>query len=170
VIRFGICGPRAQLPRSLLLERQVRLDLRRILVLDDDPRVSKALRLVLEHEGFEVTTAADGRTGLGLLEKSEFDLAIIDIFMPGADGLETIRTLRQRLPSLPIIVMSGLQYGGSLLNHNLTVPDFLKVALQFGASFALHKPFQPDELLRAISACAGLVEHDASERRDRQAS
>jgi two-component system response regulator (stage 0 sporulation protein F) len=127
--------------------------MRRILVVDDDLHVSKALRLVLENEGFAVTTAPDGQIGLSLLDTAEFDLAVIDVFMPGADGLETIRELRKRLPDLPIIVMSGLQYGGALLNHNLAVPDFLKVALQFGASFALQKPFKPDELLRVIRSC-----------------
>jgi DNA-binding response OmpR family regulator len=139
--------------------------MRRILVVDDDPRVSRALALVLESEGFEVTTAADGEIGLGLLETSAFDLAIIDVFMPGADGLETIRELRKRLPELPIIVMSGLQIGGALVNHNLAVPDFLKVALQFGASFALHKPFKPNELLQAIRGCLSDAESGAPPER-----
>jgi two-component system, response regulator, stage 0 sporulation protein F len=134
---------------------------RRILVLDDDPRVSAAMRLVLESEGFEVTTAADGREGLDLLRSSTFDLVIVDIFMPGADGLETIRELRRSWSDLPIIVMSGLQYGGKLLQHNLSVPDFLNVALQFGATFALHKPFKPAELLSVIRACATRMTADS---------
>lgn len=151
--------------------------MRRILILDDDPRVRKALSLVLENEGFDVSLAADGRAGLDLLEQSEFDLVIVDIFMPGADGLETVRSLRRRLPRLPIIVMSGLRYGGSSQYHDLTVPDFLKMALQFGASFALYKPFKPDDLLRAIHACGWSMGPDSPDRRsgeseqpDRQAS
>jgi DNA-binding response OmpR family regulator len=127
--------------------------MRRILIIDDDARVVRALSLVLENEGFEVKTAADGQAGLNLLDADEFDLAIVDIFMPGADGLETIRALRQHRQTLPVIVMSGLQFSSSILHHDLTVPDFLKVALQFGATVALQKPFKPDELLRAVGAC-----------------
>ena len=125
----------------------------RILVLDDDLRVSRALTLVLECEGYDVTTAGDGQAGLDLLGRAEFDLLIVDIFMPGADGLETIREVRRRLPALPIVVISGLQYAGTGLNHNLAVPDFLKVAVQFGATHSLQKPFKSDELLRAIKSC-----------------
>jgi DNA-binding response OmpR family regulator len=127
--------------------------MRRILIIDDDARVVRALSLVLENEGFQVQTAADGQAGLNLLDTDEFDLAIVDIFMPGADGLETIRALRQHRQTLPVIVMSGLQFSSSILHRDLTVPDFLKVALQFGATVALQKPFKPDELLRAVGAC-----------------
>jgi CheY-like chemotaxis protein len=76
-----------------------------ILIVDDDPAVQITIRLILERAGHHVTAAGDGHTGLALFEASRFDLLFLDIFMPGMDGLETMRHIRVLQPALPIIVI-----------------------------------------------------------------
>ena len=67
-----------------------RLMARRILVVDDDPGIRDALRMILEYEGYEVSMAADGRAGLAEVESSAPDAVLLDIKMPGMDGFETL--------------------------------------------------------------------------------
>jgi CheY-like chemotaxis protein len=81
--------------------------LARILVVDDDAAVQVTVRLLLERAGHSVVTADNGRKGLALCQTSDFDLVFLDIFMPGMDGFETMRMVRQHRPLLPIIVISG---------------------------------------------------------------
>lgn len=127
--------------------------MRRILIIDDDAEIRTALKLVLELEGFEVALASNGETGLAAVDVQQFDLVIADIFMPGMDGLETVRAFRRRQSTVPIIVMSGLTFQRLPRLGALPSPDFLTTALEFGATYALRKPFQPDELMRAIRIC-----------------
>src|ERR1700754_2817487 len=81
--------------------------LARILVVDDDVAVQSTVRLLLERAGHSVVTAGDGRKGLSLCETGGFGLLFLDIFMPGMDGFETMRMVRQQHPLMPIIVISG---------------------------------------------------------------
>lgn len=127
--------------------------MRRILIIDDDAEIRSALKLVLELEGFAVALAANGEAGLAAVDAQHVDLVIADIFMPGMDGLETVRAFRKRQSTIPIIAMSGLTFQRMPRLGRLPSPDFLTTAIEFGATCALHKPFKPDELMRAISAC-----------------
>jgi CheY-like chemotaxis protein len=123
-----------------------------ILVIDDDTSVRIAIRMLLEHEGYSVTLAEDGRSGLEAIETTApLDLVLIDIFMPGMDGLETIKSLHARVPDLPIVAMSGFMFRGS----SAPAPDFLTMATQLGATRSLHKPFRPRELMQAVADCLG---------------
>ena len=81
--------------------------LARILVVDDDAAVQLTIRLLLERAGHSVVTASDGRKGLALCQTGNFDLLFLDIFMPGMDGFETMRMVRQQRSQIPIIVISG---------------------------------------------------------------
>lgn len=123
--------------------------MQRILLIDDDDAVRAAISLILDQEGYEVIAAEDGHAGLRLVTETSFDLAIVDMFMPGLDGIETIAALRAILPSLPIIATSGAvarsQGGGS--------SNVLAVATERGAAMVVHKPFRPRELLQAVVAC-----------------
>jgi DNA-binding response OmpR family regulator len=123
--------------------------MQRILVIDDDTSVRVAIKTLLEHEGFEVVAAEDGRAGLEALESTPFDLVVVDIFMPGMDGLETITALHRRVPGVPIIAMSGFMFRDS----SAPAPDFLSMAAKLGAASSLHKPFRPRELIAAVRAC-----------------
>jgi CheY-like chemotaxis protein len=121
----------------------------RILVVDDDPLVSEAIRLWLERQGLEVVVADDGITGLSALDNSTFDLMIIDIFMPHMRGFESIRVFHQSAPTVPLIAISGYAFA----QHNSPAPDFLRMALELGALRCLRKPFTSTALLRAIDEC-----------------
>jgi CheY-like chemotaxis protein len=120
-----------------------------ILVVDDDPAVRMTIQLLLERSGHVVVAASDGRKGLAAFEAGDFDLLFLDIFMPGMDGLETMRLLLQQRPGLPIIVISGRP----IVSDEMGEPDFLDMALRLGAVRTLPKPFRPAELQAAVSSC-----------------
>ncbi|MGL3105412.1 response regulator [Bradyrhizobium sp. BR 1432] len=122
-----------------------------ILIVDDDPAVQITIRLLLERAGHHVTVAGDGYEGLALFEASPFDLLFLDIFMPGMDGLETMRHIRALAPTVPIIVISGR----SAAPDPYAEPDFLKMATKLGAVASLQKPFRPGALLAAVDGCLG---------------
>jgi CheY-like chemotaxis protein len=124
-------------------------DVANILIVDDDPAVQLTIRLLLERAGHHVTVAGDGRKGLALFEGSQFDLLFLDIFMPGMDGLETMRHVRALQPTMPIIVISGR----SITPDAYAEPDFLKMATKLGAVASLQKPFRADALLAAVNGC-----------------
>src|SRR5437667_4246832 len=75
----------------------------RILVVDDDTSVRMAIQTLLEHESYEVVTADSGHGGNEAIKNATFDVVIVDIFMPGMDGLETIRAFHRDAPTVPII-------------------------------------------------------------------
>jgi CheY-like chemotaxis protein len=120
--------------------------LAKILVVDDDVAVQTTIRLILERAGHNVIVASDGRKGLAIFETGEFDLLFLDIFMPGMDGIETMRLVHQQQPLIPIIVISGnpLTSGSG--------PDFLTMATKLGAVRSLQKPFKPAALLAAVTS------------------
>jgi len=114
-----------------------------ILVVDDEKLVRDLLRRLLELAGHQVCEAADGEEALVRLEAQPFDLMILDLFMPGQDGLETLMALRRQNKHLAVIAISG---GGS------SQCDLLRVAEKFGAARVLSKPFGRDELLQTVRA------------------
>ncbi len=77
----------------------------RILVIDDEPDIRRLLRLALEEAGYEVWEAQEGEDGLAIARQKECDLAIVDLFMPGKEGLETILALRRDMPQIKLIAM-----------------------------------------------------------------
>jgi CheY-like chemotaxis protein len=125
----------------------------RILVVDDDPAITRAIRRWLESRGCEITTADGGATGLCALHAAAFDVMIIDIFMPHMRGLESIRVFHQHAPSVPLIAISGYVFA----ELRTPAPDFLKMALDLGATRCLRKPFGPAVLLAAVDLCLAEV-------------
>jgi CheY-like chemotaxis protein len=122
-----------------------------VLVVDDDPAVRTTVKLVLERSGHRVSVAADGRAGLTVLAAGGIDLLVVDLFMPGMDGMETLREARQRYADLPVIVMSGTSLGGP----GQQAPDFLAMAVKLGAVRSVQKPFKPRDIVEAVQASLG---------------
>src|SRR5262245_49561740 len=115
----------------------------KVLIIDDDAAVRDALRAVVETAGHVVALAKDGRDGLERMDAFVADLVITDILMPVKEGIETIKELRKKWPTLPLIAVSG---GGMRGNLN-----FLEFAQTFGADRVLAKPVEPEVLLKTIA-------------------
>jgi CheY-like chemotaxis protein len=118
-----------------------------ILVIDDDRAVLSTIKLLLERAAHAVEAVDNSQAGLRLLEIQRFDLLIVDIFMPGMDGFETMGLVHQSRPEMPVIVISGQQFRSASEQG----PDFLYMATKLGAVSSLQKPFRPHELLAAVA-------------------
>lgn len=120
----------------------------RILVVDDDVLIREILRKVLQNRGYKIVIAESGHDGVSAIEAFSFDLVLVDIFMPGMDGFETIRTLRASAPEVPVVAMSGYVFGDPAADG-----DYFLKALGLGVAHCLHKPFRNEELVAVIEAC-----------------
>ena len=118
--------------------------MRKILVVDDEKPCLSLLQWHLQRNGYEVLTAMNGDEALKVLEKHSVDLVITDIIMPGKDGLETIRDIRKRWPTLKVIAISG----GGMCGTGL----YTTLSLKLGAALVMNKPFTSEELLQAVTA------------------
>lgn len=119
----------------------------KILVIDDDPLVREATGIMLRTRGHEVTLAKDGKDGIENARSGQFDLVIVDLFMPGLNGLKVIETIRRSSPRLPMIAASGFLFDGECP----PMPNFEAMAQEAGAISALYKPFRPETLLQAVA-------------------
>ena len=111
-----------------------------LLVVDDDPRITSMLRRALSAEGYAVRTANDGGEGLTRVREREPDLVVLDLLMPGVDGLEVCRRLRE-LSDVPILILTAKD----------ETEDRVR-GLDSGADDYLVKPFALDELLARVRA------------------
>jgi two-component system alkaline phosphatase synthesis response regulator PhoP len=111
-----------------------------ILVVDDEPKIVKQARDYLERGGFRVVTAADGKTALTVARHERPDLIVLDLNLPGMDGLDVCRTLR-RESEVPIIMLTA----------RVEETDRL-IGLELGADDYITKPFSPRELVARVRA------------------
>lgn len=125
----------------------------RVLVIEDDHSVSMAIQNMLAHRGCVTVLASDAHQGAQALELSKFDLMMIDIFIPGTDGLKTIKEFHERMPTVPIVAMTGFRFSNSMS----PTLDFLGMAAQLGATCCLRKPFSPQQLMAAINSSLNLA-------------
>ncbi len=114
----------------------------RILVIDDQEPIRRIVRRALEQQGHEVFDASDGEIGMDILETQSFEVVITDIFMPGQDGIVTLRQIRKRFPAVKVIVISGGDSSGML--------DLRKDAELLGAVSSLQKPFNAREVIDKV--------------------
>jgi len=123
-----------------------------ILVIDDEPFVREALERVLKSRAVSVVGAADAAAGLALLDQSAVDLVIIDVVLPGMDGVAAIKQIRRDHPNIRIIAISG----GGNFGLNAYQPDaistsaYLAACKAAGADGTLAKPFETAELRTLI--------------------
>lgn len=115
---------------------------RNILVIEDDSAVRELIKETLARAGYEVASAGDGVQGMDLFHEKNPDLVITDIVMPQKEGLQTILEMKQAVPGIKVIAMSG---GGRHGNN-----DYLKLARKFGAERTVTKPFLRDEMLAVV--------------------
>ncbi len=113
-----------------------------VLVIDDEPGIRALVRTILEEAGHSVLEAEDGKAGLWIFREARPDVAIVDLFMPEKEGIETIGAMRAANPEVKIVAISG---GG-----RFGVTELLEGVTALGATTALQKPFRPDSLLSAV--------------------
>ena len=113
---------------------------KRILIVDDEPNVRLNFRMTLETDGYEVSEAASAEQALELLVEHPFALAILDMRMPGMDGLELLAKLRESGISVPVMIVTA--YGD--------VPHAVK-AMKVGAIDFLQKPIRPVDFRKAVT-------------------
>jgi DNA-binding response OmpR family regulator len=107
----------------------------KILVIEDNPMVSKSLEFKLSRDGYEVIIAEDGRVAKEILEKHNFDLILTDLMLPFITGIQLIEHVKAVYPETPIIVLSTSKQEDIIMDaFNLGVEDFIT------------KPFSPNEL------------------------
>ncbi|HEX6302106.1 MAG TPA: response regulator transcription factor [Acidimicrobiia bacterium] len=131
------------------------MDKQRILVVDDEPELRNMLRRYLEAEGFDVAVAADGETALSRIRNAPPDLMVLDVGLPGADGLAVLRETRS-LSEVPVIMLTARAEEVDRV-----------VGLTIGADDYIAKPFSPRELVARVRAVLrrgvrGRVETDES--------
>lgn len=112
----------------------------RVLIVEDDPTVAEVVTRYLEREGFAVESVADGRDALARADEQLPDLVVLDIMLPGLDGLEVCRRLRSRAP-IPVVMLTAR--GGE---------EDRVLGLELGADDYVSKPFSPRELTARVKA------------------
>lgn len=107
----------------------------KILIVEDEHSMNEVLRILLESEGFEVTSAFDGAEGIDYLKKEIYDLVITDLRMPEVDGFQVLKTAKELFPDTVVIMITA--YGTN---------ERVIEAMKAGAYDFIHKPFQVDEI------------------------
>src|SRR5713226_5446510 len=111
----------------------------RVLVVDDEPIIADNLRVTLELEGYEVGTAGSTVSAMLRLEEREFSLALVDLVLPDGDGLQLLRLVKSKDPSLEVIIMTG---------HS-SIAKAVEATKQ-GAFYFVAKPFDSEEMLTLV--------------------
>ena len=125
-----------------------------ILVIDDEPSLRQSFTRILQREGYEVTTAANGQEGIDLVSRHPFDLVYLDIRMPDMNGLDVLKTIHGKLPELPVILFTAQPDLNSALD-----------ALRYGAKDYLLKPLKPQVLIEHTET---VLLNQQKERRKRE--
>lgn len=112
-----------------------------ILIVDDDVNLLDTLSDILEDKGFDVVTASDGPTAIEEVKKRHFDLALIDVLMPGMNGVETLRKIKAVDPEITVMIITG----------HTAIEGLVSEALLAGADGVLYKPLDIDSIVEMIS-------------------
>src|SRR6185369_5390244 len=115
----------------------------RVLIVDDEPSVGDALRLVLESNGYEVVLVTNGLDGIDQVRRRRFGFSVVDLFLTDISGFQVITGIREHQPEIPIVLITA--HGSE---------QVFAEAKKLGAVGALAKPFPPAEILKLIDAHA----------------
>ncbi|MCW5906799.1 MAG: response regulator transcription factor [Chitinophagales bacterium] len=124
--------------------------MKKILLIEDEAHVVSFIKKGLSEEGFEVSVAFDGNTGFKMATENQFDLLIVDIMLPGKNGLEICRELRKTNPQIPVLILSALGTSENIV-----------LGLETGADDYLVKPFKFIELVARIRTLLRRAENTA---------
>jgi len=125
--------------------------MRTVMVVDDEPKIVQLARDYLEHAGFSVVVAHDGRAALAAARREKPDLVVLDLGLPELDGLDVARTLRAE-SNVPIVMLTGRSEESDKL-----------VGLEIGADDYVTKPFSPKELVARVRAVLRRTERPRSD-------
>lgn len=121
---------------------------KRILIVDDESSLRALVRVNLEVDGLEVSEAVDGIEAMNMLQESKPDLILLDIMMPGKDGIEVLEELAadENLRDIPVILLTakGEQ-------------EDLERGAALGARGHITKPFDPEQMVRTVKAAVGII-------------
>ncbi|MFJ8511651.1 response regulator transcription factor [Lysinibacillus xylanilyticus] len=113
-----------------------------VLLIEDETQIARVVKMELEYEGYQVTVEHDGREGFEAALQTNFDLILLDVMLPGLNGIEILRKLRKENRNVPVILLTA---------RNTTL-DIVS-GLDQGANDYVSKPFRIEELLARIRAC-----------------
>jgi DNA-binding response OmpR family regulator len=137
-----------------MADSEVKMD--RVLIVDDDPMVTRLVRINLELENFEVVEAWDGKTAIGIIKDKPPDLLLLDIMMPQMDGWEILKRIREdaAMKDLPIVVLTA----------KVQDEDIAR-GWRMGADGYIVKPFNPVSLAEALRQVLATTPGEREERR-----
>jgi two-component system NtrC family response regulator len=116
----------------------------RILVIDDEQVICDACNLILSENGYTVDRCISGKAGLQAIERTVYNIVLLDLKLPDLDGMEILKHIQRETPDLCVIIMTGYD----------TIPVAVE-AMKLGAADYLGKPFTDDELINAVEkACS----------------
>lgn len=109
------------------------------MIVDDEKDLAEVLGDILQFEGYQVTPVLDGYTAIEVAKKTHYDLVLLDIRLPGINGVETFIRLKEIDPKVKVVMMTGF-----------SVEDLIGQAVREGAYACLHKPFEIDKTIALI--------------------
>lgn len=118
--------------------------MKKILVIDDEYIVRSSCERTLEPEGYIIKCVSSGKEGIELLGKESFKLVLLDLKMPGMDGVEVLNTIKTKWPETKVVMITGY-----------STVDTAVQALRLGAFNFIEKPFTPDMLISAVKEVFG---------------
>ena len=121
------------------MRKKLKSGQKNILVVDDDMSVRTTFSSVLRQEGYRVTAVKNGYEAIKAIDEESFDLALVDLGMPGMDGIEVLEKIKTRRPQTRVIIFTG--YG--------SITTAVE-AMRKGATDYLNKPFSPEELKAGV--------------------
>ncbi|WP_377520145.1 response regulator transcription factor [Priestia megaterium] len=129
----------------------------RILIVEDEVMIARALQIELEHEGYQVIVEHEGKTGLEAALNNNIDLILLDVMLPGLNGIEVLRRIRKKDIYLPIILLTA---------RDTTLDKVM--GLDHGANDYITKPFEIEEVLARVrnSLRHRAIVQDVSEKKD----
>jgi DNA-binding response OmpR family regulator len=125
----------------------------KILIVDDEPSLRKTLARILQQAGFEATTAENGEQGLAFLKTTNFDLAYIDIRMPGLAGMDMLKLIHASYPNMPVVLFTAQPDLNSAVD-----------ALRLGATDYLLKPLKPEVFIERTKTILAAQQKDRRKR------